>query len=321
MSRGIHHVTAISGDIEPTLDFYRRVLGLRLVKQTVNYDDPGTYHLYFGDEIGRPGTALTFFPVPGGIRGRAGAGQVGVTSFLVPETSLEYWAARLAANGVAVEGPSARFQERVLTLRDPDGMALEIVAGPEGARVDPWADGPVSPEHAIRGFHGVTIPVSGDPGTRDLLVDRLGFTVLAEEGDRLRLAGDAPVGAYVDLRQVPGLRWGSGGVGTVHHVAFRAPDDAAQAAVQRELRDADVAVTPVRDRQYFRSVYFHEPGGVLFEVATDGPGFTADESAAELGSRLRLPAWLEGSRDEIERALPPLALPALRREEASHAVR
>jgi glyoxalase family protein len=320
MTRGIHHVTAISGEIEATVDFYRRVLGLRLVKQTINYDDPGTYHLYFGDELGRPGTTLTFFPWPGGMRGWTGLGQVGATAFLVPEASLGYWAARLGANGVDVDGPTTRFEERVLSFTDSEGMTLEIVAGSRADAVAPWSDGPVPPEHAIRGFHSVTIPVHSDIGTRDLLVEQLGFTVLAADGGRVRLAGEASVGAFVDLEQVVGARWGAGGVGTVHHVAFRAPDAAAQAAVQRELRQVDVAVTPVRDRQYFQSIYFREPGGVLFEVATDGPGFTADESPAELGSRLRLPAWLEADRAEIERSLPLLHLPDLRREEASHAI-
>jgi glyoxalase family protein len=315
MTTGIHHITAVSGEIDRTLDFYRRVLGLRFVKRTVNYDDPGTYHLYFGDEVGRPGTILTFFPWPGGHRGRQGLGQTAVTAFLVPEGSLGFWVERLVAAGIPHDGPVRRFDEQVLSFADPDGMLLELVAradAPAGA----WQGGTVPAEHAIRGFHGITLWVNGDPGTQALLTGLLGFRVAAEADGRTRLAGSAPVGNVVDLRQVGGFWRGAGGVGTVHHVAFRAADDAAQDDVRRRLIDQDVRATPVQDRQYFRSIYFREPGGVLFEVATDGPGFTTDESPAELGTGLRLPAWLEPDRAAIEQALPPITLP-----EASHAVR
>jgi len=315
MTTGIHHITAVSGEIDRTLDFYRRVLGLRFVKRTVNYDDPGTYHLYFGDEVGRPGTILTFFPWPGGHRGREGLGQAAVTAFLVPEGSLGFWVERLVAAGIPHDGPVRRFDEQVLSFADPDGMLLELVARAD-APPTAWQGGPVPAEHAIRGFHGITLWVNGDPGTQALLTGPLGFRVAAEGDGRTRLVGSAPVGNVVDLRQVGGFWRGAGGVGTVHHVAFRAADDAAQDDVRRQLIDQDVRATPVQDRQYFRSIYFREPGGVLFEVATDGPGFTTDESPAELGTGLRLPAWLEPDRAAIEQALPPITLP-----EASHAVR
>ena len=316
MTTGIHHITAVSGEIDRTLDFYGRVLGLRLVKRTVNYDDPATYHLYFGDEVGRPGTVLTFFPWPGGSRGRHGLGQAAVTAFLVPEASLGFWIERLLAAGVAHEGPTRRFDEQVLSFVDPDGMLLELVARAD-APVQAWPGGPVPAEHAIRGFHGVTLWVNGDPGTRALLTDALGFRVVQEADGRTRLTGSSPVGNVVDLRQVGGFWRGAGGVGTVHHVAFRAADEAAQENVRRDLNDLGVLATPVQDRQYFRSIYFREPGGVLFEVATEGPGFTTDESAAELGTGLRLPRWLEPDRAAIERALPlPVA-----GTEAGHAIR
>jgi glyoxalase family protein len=315
MTTGIHHITAVSGEIDRTLDFYGRVLGLRFVKRTVNYDDPGTYHLYFGDEVGRPGTILTFFPWPGGHRGRQGLGQAAATAFLVPEGSLGFWVERLVAAGIPHDGPVRRFDEQVLSFADPDGMLLELVARAD-APSTAWQGGPVPAEHAIRGFHGITLWLNGDPGTQALLTGPLGFQVAAEADGRTRLVGSAPVGNVVDLRQVGGFWRGAGGVGTVHHVAFRAADDTAQDDVRRRLIDQDVRTTPVQDRQYFRSIYFREPGGVLFEVATDGPGFTTDESPAELGTGLRLPAWLEPDRAAIEQALPPITLP-----EASHAVR
>ncbi len=316
MTTGIHHITAVSGEIERTLDFYGRVLGLRLVKRTVNYDDPATYHLYFGDELGHPGTVLTFFPWPGGSRGRHGLGQAAVTAFLVPEASLGFWIERLMSAGVAHEGPTRRFDEQVLSFADPDGMLLELVARAD-APVEAWQGGPVPAEHAIRGFHGVTLWVNGGSGTRALLTDALGFKVVQEADGRARLAGSSTVGNVVDLRQVGGFWRGAGGVGTVHHVAFRAADEAAQETVRRGLNDLGVLATPVQDRQYFRSIYFREPGGVLFEVATDGPGFTTDESAAELGTGLRLPRWLEPDREAIERALPPLPVAG---KEAGHAI-
>ncbi len=304
MTSGIHHVTALSGRLDRTLDFYGGVLGLRLVKRTVNYDDPQTYHLYFGDEVGRPGTILTFFPWPDGARGRIGLGQAAVTGFLIPEPSLSFWLERLLAAGVAYQGPVRRFGEQVLSFADPDGTQRELVASGAGAQLPVWGGGRVPAEHAIRGFHGVTLWLNGDPGTQDLLVGPLGFQVLDEEAGRVRLTGGTSPGGIVDLRQVGGFWRGAGGIGTVHHVAFRAPTEAAQEDIRRRLVEADVATTPVRDRQYFRSIYFREPSGVLFEVATDAPGFTVDEPSGRLGRRLTLPAWLEPDRARIEAGLP-----------------
>jgi len=306
----IHHITAIAGDPQRNLDFYAGTLGLRLVKLTVNFDDPGTYHLYFGDETGRPGSILTFFPWPEGMPGRQGTGQVGTVSLAVPPSSLGYWIERLLQHGIKYDGPTRRFDEQVLGFPDPDGLLLEIVASPRVARVEPWSDGPVPAEHAVRGLHGGTIWEDGDRGTAEFLTRFMGFHQVGEEGNRLRFesASEGP-GSVVDLRRVPGFWAGAGGVGTVHHVAFRSPSDEAQLAQRARLEEAGVDATPVIDRLYFHSVYFREPGGVLFEIATDPPGFTLDESPAELGTHLKLPPRYEPMRERIERTLPPVRLP------------
>ena len=314
----MHHVTAIAGDPQRNLDFYAGALGLRLVKLTVNFDDPGSYHLYFGDEVGHPGSILTFFPWPEGSRGRQGTGQVGTVSLAIPPASLGYWVERLLQHGIRYDGPSRRFDEQVLAFSDPDGLLLELVATPRVAQVEPWRDGPVPAEHAVRGIHGGTIWEDGDRGTAEFLTQFLGFRRVGEEGNRVRLeSATAGVGTVVDLRRVPGFWAGGGGVGTVHHVAFRAPTDAAQLARRAAIEAAGFDITPVVDRQYFRSVYFHEPGGVLFEIATDPPGFTLDEAAAELGTHLKLPPRYEPMRDRIERTLPEVRLPQASVGEAS----
>ncbi len=307
---GIHHVTAIAGDPQRNIDFYAGVLGMRLVKVTVNFDDPGTYHFYFGDEIGRPGSILTFFPWPEGRPGRQGTGQVGTVSLAVPAASLGFWIERLLAKGVRYEGPARRFDEQVLSFPDHDGLLLEIVATPRAAGVEPWRDGRVPAEHAVRGVHGVTIWEDGDAGSAAFLVRHLGMKIAGEEGNRFRLES-APdgIGSVVDLRRTPGFWGGVGGVGTVHHVAFRAGSDEEQLSRRTELERNGVGVTPVIDRQYFNSVYFNEPGGVLYEIATDGPGFTIDETAAELGTRLQLPPAYEPVRERIESSLPALRSP------------
>jgi glyoxalase family protein len=307
---GIHHITAIAGDPQRNLDFYAGTLGLRLVKLTVNFDDPGSYHLYYGDEIGRPGSLLTFFAWPGGQRGRQGTGQASVVAFAIPPGSLGFWIERLLAQGVKFEGPTRRFDEQVLALTDPDGLLLELVATPRVLGTPPWADGALPPEHTIRGLHGATLWEDGDTGSADFLVRTMGFESGAEEGGVLRLqSGDSGVGTVVSLRRAPGFWQGAIGVGTVHHVAFRAASDAAQLEKRAEIEAQGRGITPVIDRQYFHSVYFREPGGILFEIATDAPGFLIDEPRAELGTHLKLPPMYEPSREEIERALPPVRLP------------
>ncbi|CAN5718780.1 ring-cleaving dioxygenase [soil metagenome] len=308
----IHHVTAIAREPQRNLDFYAGTLGMRLVKLTVNYDDPGTYHLYYGDELGRPGSLLTFFPWTGGRPGRQGTGQVNGVGLAVPSASLGFWIERLLSRGVKYEGPTRRFDEQVLAFADPDGLLLELIATPRLDAVDGWKDGPVPAEHAVRGVHAVTIWEDDDTGSADFLTRTRGFRAKDEMGNRLRFeSGREGPGAVVDLRRAPGFWRGTEGVGTVHHVAFRAADDGEQQARQEELRQQGVGVTDVRDRTYFRSIYFREPGGVLFEVATDGPGFTLDESAAELGTTLVLPPRYESMRARLERALPALRLPGV----------
>jgi catechol 2,3-dioxygenase-like lactoylglutathione lyase family enzyme len=310
---GIHHVTAIAGEPQENVDFYAGLLGLRLVKLTVNYDDPGTYHLYYGDEAGHPGTIITFFPWPGARRGRRGTGQVTVTSFSVPEGSLEYWTERFKQNDIAFEDPVRRFDEEVLTFFGPDGLVLELVSHADADKRSPWKDGPVPQEHAIRGFHGVTITVEGYERTASLLTHVLGFRDAGETGNRFRYeVGSGGSGALIDVLCLPYGTMGKIAVGTVHHVAWRLAKEEEQKALREEIARLGFNVTPIIDRRYFRSIYFREPGGVLFEIATDPPGFTVDESAEKLGTKLRLPPWLEPSRAKIEQVLPPLQLPKLK---------
>jgi glyoxalase family protein len=307
---GIHHITAIAGDPQRNLDFYTGVLGLRLVKLTVNFDDPGSYHLYYGDELGHPGSILTFFPWPRGRPGRIGTGQVGTVSFAIPPGSLGFWIERLLVHGIRYDGPARRFNEQVLSFKDPDGLLLEVVATPRAEGTQPWADGPLPAPHAIRGLHGGTIWEDGDTGSADFLTRTMEFEPAGEEGQTVRFqSAERGIGTVLDLRRTLGFWRGAGGVGTVHHIAFRAASDEAQLARRSEIEAQGVDITPLIDRQYFHSVYFREPGGVLFEIATDPPGFTIDEPAAELGTQLKLPPVYESSRHEIERALPSLRLP------------
>lgn len=307
-SSGIHHVTAISGDPQSTVDFYGGALGLRLVKRTVNFDDPGTHHLYFGDEAGTPGTIVTFFPWGNGQRGRGGIGQINVMSFSIPQSSLGWWLERLIARGIAHDGPAKRFREQVITLRDQDGIALELVASRRAGTG--WGGGSVPAEHAIRGVHGVTLWVDALEPTSRFLTDALGFRAVGSDGNTHRFeTGAGGGGAIADVRVAEGFWRATMGVGTVHHVAWRAAGDDAELAARAQLEAAGAHVTPVRDRVYFHSIYFHEPGGTLFEIATDPPGFTLDESLAQLGTALKLPPWLESQRTALEAALPPVHAP------------
>ncbi|MDX7951826.1 ring-cleaving dioxygenase [Lichenihabitans sp. Uapishka_5] len=309
MSKGIHHVTAISGPAQCNLDFHAKVLGQRLVKRTVNFDDPGTYHLYYGDAAGSPGSILTFFPWDGVSPGRLGAGETLETSFRVPAGSFAWWTERLRYGGAAVEAPVRRFGASVLSFTDPDGMRLALV-GLEGIGAEPhWEHGGVPAEHALRGFHGVTLLVNDAAPTAGVLTDVMGFVAAGKEGATSRfLAPDVAIGGVVDLRVEPGLPRGRQGGGSVHHVAFRAADDAAQAEMVRKLRnDHGLATTEQKDRNYFRSVYLREPGGVIFEIATDQPGFAVDEPGETLGQSLKLPSFLESDRARIQAVLPELA--------------
>ena len=307
---GIHHVTAIASDPQRNVDFYTNTLGLRLVKLTVNFDDPSTYHLYFGDEQGSPGTLLTFFPWPGAARGRRGTGQVAATSFAVPEGALDYWEDRLRQRDAAFLKRQRRFDEEVLSFLDPDWMQLELVTRPGAEAGAPWEEGGIPFDYAIRGFDGVTLWEEDLTSTLDLLTGTMGFKQVGEEGPRIRLrAASDGNGALVDLLHLPGQERGWDGAGTVHHVAWRTPNDAEQLAWREEIATRGLRVTQVVDRQYFRSIYFREPGGVLFEIATDPPGMGWDEPVEALGTRLRLPSWLEPQRAAVEAALPALVLP------------
>jgi glyoxalase family protein len=307
-SPGLHHVTAIAGEPRRNVDFHTRVLGLRMVKKTVNFDDPGTYHLYYGDEAGSPGSIITFFPWPGASPGRAGAGQAVETGYLIPEASVGYWIERLVGLGVEHAQPLKRFGRTVIGFRDPDGMHLELVAEAGAAALPGYSGGGVPAEHAIRGFAGVTLWVNDAEPTARILTDVFGFRAEGTEDGRRRFAAPAGgIGLWIDLRPVAGFPRGASGAGTIHHVAFRARNDADQAAMVKALAGLGIRATEQVDRNYFRSVYFREPGGVLFEIATDAPGFAVDEAAGDLGGRLMLPPWLEPHRAEVEAALPPLA--------------
>ncbi len=307
---GMHHVTAIAGDPQQNIDFYAGFLGLRLVKLTVNFDDPGTYHLYYGDEAGHPGTILTFFPWPGAAKGRRGTGQVSVISFSIPEQAVSYWMERCKRHGIAVEGPAARFDEQVLSFIDADGLQLELVAYTGAEERSAWEAGPVPPEHAVRGLYSVTLSEAGYERTAALLTEVLGFRPLVEAGNRFRYeVGAGGLGTLVDLLSLPEAPPGRVAVGSVHHVAWRTPNDEQQAAWREQLAERGLNVTPVMDRQYFHSIYFREPGGVLFQIATDLPGFTVDQPLEQLGKRLMLPPWLEPKRVQLEQILPRLRLP------------
>lgn len=308
---GIHHVTAIASDPQRNLDFYAGVLGMRLVKRTVNFDDPTTYHFYFGDSDGTPGSILTFFPWPGSRRGRQGAGQVGVTSFAILPSSVGFWIERFIRHNVEFDQPKSRFDdERIIGFKDPDGFLGELVAHPGAESRKGWQGTAIPAEHAMRGIYSVTLWLESYELTGKLLTESLGFHPVREQASIFRYAAANPgLGCIVDLRCVPGLWLGVMGAGTVHHVALRTPDSAAQLAVREDLVARGHNVTPQLDRDYFKSIYFREPGGVLFEIATDPPGFTVDESMETLGHALKLPEWLEPRRFEIEALLPNIRLP------------
>ncbi len=308
MPSGIHHITSIASSARRNLDFYAGTLGLRLVKKTVNFDDPATYHLYYGDWTGRPGTILTFFPWEGAAPGRLGIGEAQETVFSVPESSIGHWTQRFVEQGVDHDPPIKRFGETTLAFKDRDGARLALV-GAKGVEADPAGSaGDAPPEHAIRGFHSVSLLLAEAGPTAAVLTDIFGFVAEGREGatERYRAPG-VERGAIVDLRTAGEFLAARQGAGSVHHVAFRAPDDAAQAAMANKLvQNHRVRTTERKDRNYFRSVYFREPGRVLFEIATDPPGFAVDEPLESLGKALKLPPFLESRRAAIEAALPKL---------------
>jgi glyoxalase family protein len=309
---GLHHVTAIASDPQRNLDFYIGLLGLRLVKRTVNFDDPGTYHFYFGDARGTPGTILTFFSWPGARRGHRGVGQIEATAFAISPDSVGYWLDRFKEQHVTAEKTSARFGEEVIRFTDPDGLLLELVTSDPIAQVESWADSTVPAEHSLRGFHSVSAALEGYERTAQLLRESFGYRLDKESGNRFRFAApsESGPGRIVDLLCMPDSRAGHVAAGSVHHIAFRAKDDNEQLQWREHLVELGYNVTPVIDRTYFHSIYFREPGGILFEIATEPPGFTLDEPIEELGSKLRLPTWMEAARPQIEQVLPSITLPA-----------
>lgn len=311
VTAGIHHVTAIASDPQRNLDFYAGVLGMRLVKRTVNFDDPTTYHFYFGDAEGTPGSVLTFFPWPDARRGRQGAGQIAVTSFSILPSSVGFWIERFLRYHVEFGQPASRFDdERVIAFKDSDGLMCELVAHPSAESRPSWHGAAVPADHSLRGIYSITLWQESCDLTGKLLTENLGFQAVREQASIFRYAtASKGAGSIVDLRCVPGLWPGVMGAGTVHHVAFRASDDLAQARLRGELVSLGFNVTPQIEREYFHSVYFREPGEVLFEIATDPPGFTIDEPIESLGQALKLPKWLEPRRFEIEALLPNVRLP------------
>ena len=305
--QGIHHITAIASDPQRNINFYHNLLGQRLVKRTVNFDDPGTYHFYFADEIGTPGTVLTFFPWQHMARGVRGNGEVSATAYTVPTTALDYWRDRLAAHDIVVRELKPRFGAETIAFDDPDGMGVELIASDAPATIQPWLAGPVPAEFMLRGFHSATLAVAHAASTAALLTEQLGYTFVGQEDNRYRYQGASnDIGLYIDLVERPGLPPARLGAGSVHHIAFRTVDDTEQIEYKTLLHKANYSVSPVMDRQYFHSIYFRAPSGVLFEVATDAPGFLYDEDVTELGSHLKLPSWLEPQRAAIEAQVAPI---------------
>jgi len=333
---GIHHITAIAGNPQKNIDFYTGLLGLRLVKLTVNFDDPQTYHFYYGDDTGRPGTILTFFPWQYMPKGSRGTGQVVTISFLIPENAIEYWIKRLKSHDIDFTGPTKRFdnKEQVITFYDPDGMELELVAhtSAEERKDHVWKKGPIPEDYATRGFYSATLSLEGYERTSALLTENMGFSKTKNEGNRFRLEIEDKEKVIddfytnkqkreldlleissniVDIVCLPYTQRGSMGVGTVHHIAWRTPTDESQIIMRKNILNTGLDATPVIDRKYFHSVYFREPGGVLFEIATDPPGFMVDQKYEELGQKLLLPKWLEPERKYLEKVLPKIEAPSL----------
>ena len=305
---GIHHITAIAGNAQKNIDFYCGILGLRLVKKTVNFDAPDVYHFYYGDEEGLPGSILTFFPFDGTMAGRHGKGMLNTTTFSVPAGSEGYWLDRLKKFGISYKEPQERFgSETAVYFEDGDGLGLELVFTAADTRPG-FTYGNIPLQHSIRGFYSAEIWEEGYERTAGLLTEQLDHKLIAEKGNRFRFAATDSPGNYIDILCTPDSLRGLSGGGTVHHIAFATPDADSQEQVRRKIAQRMLNPTPVLDRNYFTSIYFREPGGVLFEVATNGPGFAADEDKAHLGEHLKLPAQYEGYRVQLEKSLPAITL-------------
>lgn len=306
---GIHHLTALAGDPQRNVDFYTDVLGMRMVKKTVNFDAPDVYHLYYADRTGTPGTLLTFFPFPDAARGVRGAGEITALDLAVPPSSLDFWINRLASRGLPFDGPSESDGEPALTLLDPDGMKINLVFSDRLRISEGWDGGPVPLSASPRGFLGASMIVHSLEPSASMLTEVLGFRPDHRNGNRARFSvGSAASGVTMTVIEQPDAPYARSSAGSVHHIAWRLADDDTQAAWRRHLLANGVHVTDIVDRQYFHSIYFREPGGVLYEMATDNPGMEVDESVENLGSTLRLPPWYEPQRKQIERALLPITV-------------
>ena len=304
---GLHHITAIAGNAKQNLNFYTKVLGQRFVKKTVNFDDPGTYHFYFGDEKGTPGSILTFFPWEGVRRGVNGAGMATGIGYSVPRDSLEFWKDRFNRFNVKQGEIEERFGEKLLHFQDPDGLQIDFIAPENEDKRKPWETDEIKSCNATRGFHSVTLTLNKVDPTAEVLTDILGYKLLKQEGNRYRFITDAVDNAsIVDIIEAPGLGAGINSAGTNHHVAFRVKDDNILMEYREKVLSKGLNITPKIDRDYFFSLYFREPGGVLFELATENPGFDKDEPLNELGIHLKLPKQYEPARKEIEKVLPQL---------------
>ncbi|HAI74847.1 MAG TPA: ring-cleaving dioxygenase [Microscillaceae bacterium] len=303
---GLHHVTALASNPQRNVDFYTGILGLRFIKKTINFDAPDVYHLYYGDEAGSPGTIMTFFPYVGIPKGRKGTGQLTYTAFTIDQGALSFWMDRLAAFNIPFEGPKQRFEEKYLTFEDFDGLGVELVAVANDPRQG-WANDIIPAEFAVKGFHTVTLHEASADRTVQLLTEQMQHKLIAEEAGRFRFeAGQGGGGNYVDVLYVPNSVKGLQGAGTVHHVAFSTENDETQLAIREKVLSMGFQATPVIDRNYFHSIYFREPGNILFEIATNPPGFTVDETLEQLGSKLQLPPWQEPNRGKIEQILDPI---------------
>ena len=309
--KGLHHITAVAGEPQRNINFYMNVLGQRLVKKTVNFDDPGTYHFYYASQTGEPGSVMTFFPWQHMKRGTKGNGETGASAYAIAPDSYDYWLERLSTSNLNPQ-KSERFDERVLSFGDPDGMVLELITNEDAPTLPYWKNSPVPKEHALRGFYSVSLWLASEKATGGVL-ELLGYKKVASEadteGERHRYRASSNTAAYIDLVIRPNKFPGQFGAGSVHHIAFRTEDDREQLEYLEYLRQHGLNVTPVQDRQYFHSIYFREPGGVLFEIATDAPGFLYDEAADELGKHLKLPDWYEPKRAEIEARVAPISNP------------
>ena len=304
---GLHHITAIANDAQQNLDFYTKVLGLRLVKKTVNFDDPGTYHFYFGNETGTPGTILTFFPWEGICQGRNGTGMATHIGYALPHGALDFWKERLKKKNILYEEYSV-FGEKLISFRDPDGLQLQFIEGHTSDNREAWTTEDINKDVGLKGFHNVTLTLRRTEATSNVLTGILGYELQKQEDNRFRFATSAiDTANLVDLVEDPSTPQGYNAAGTNHHIAFRVKDDNVLMEYRERILSAGFIVTPKIDRDYFLSLYFREPGGVLFELATDNPGFDIDEPLAELGSNLKLPKQYENRRLDIEKVLPKLS--------------